>query len=41
MTGDYFEDVFSAYFQGQRDGYNQALDDVEGVITARVHEDGL
>jgi len=32
MTGDYFEQVLNGYFQGWRDGYAQALNDVESVI---------
>jgi hypothetical protein len=27
-----FGDVLTAYFQGWRDGFGQALDDVEGVL---------
>jgi len=27
-----FEQVLDAYFLGWRDGYGQALDDVEGVL---------
>jgi hypothetical protein len=32
MTGDHFEDVLAAYFQGWRDGYAQAINDVEHVL---------
>ena len=32
MTGENFEQVLDAYFQGWRDGYGQALDDVEDVL---------
>jgi len=32
MAGDYFEEVFDGYFQGWRDGYAQALDDVEDLM---------
>jgi len=31
-TGDYFEQVLDGYFQGWRDGYAQALGDVDTVI---------
>jgi hypothetical protein len=38
MTGDYFEDVLTAYFQGQRDGYSHALNDVENVLDKQAHQ---
>jgi hypothetical protein len=32
VTGDYFEQVLDGYFQGWRDGYAQAIKDVEHVL---------
>jgi hypothetical protein len=32
MAGDYFEQVLDGYFQGWRDGYAQALNDVESLM---------
>jgi hypothetical protein len=32
MTGESFEQVLDAYFQGWRDGYAQAIKDFEHVL---------
>jgi hypothetical protein len=32
MTGENFEEVLDAYFQGWRDGYAQAINDFEHVL---------
>jgi hypothetical protein len=39
MTGDYFEQVFDGYFQGWRDGYAQAINDVEQVLDDQTNKD--
>ena len=37
MTGENFEQVLDAYFQGWRDGYAQAINDFEHVLDEQGH----
>jgi hypothetical protein len=39
MAGDYFEQVLGGYFQGWRDGYAQAINDVERVLCEQTNEE--
>ena len=39
MTGEYFEQVLDAYFQGWRDGYAQAINDVEHVLDDQTNRE--
>ena len=39
MTGEYFEQVLDAYFQGWRDGYAQAINYVEHVLDDQTNRE--
>jgi hypothetical protein len=39
MKSDYFEDVLTGYFQGWRDGYAQAINDVEHVLDDQANKE--
>ena len=38
ITGEYFEQVLDGYFEGWRDGYGQAISDVEQVLDDQTNE---
>ena len=38
MTHDYFEQDLDGYFQGWRDGYAQAINDIEQVLDNQTNE---
>jgi hypothetical protein len=36
---DYFQDVFESYFRGWRDGYVQAINDVQPVLDDQTNKE--
>jgi hypothetical protein len=39
MAGDCFEQVLDGYFQGWRDGYAQAINDVEHLLDDQTNKE--